>query len=631
MVMPITIVTSLFPARIEHQQKAVSSWLELGLKVVSLNISEELKKVKPLFAAVDFLEIDRPSNDEIGSRIYLNEIFSTIKTLPGAVFGIVNSDIIFSTNDNSPKIIKEHIDNAIIYGSRSDLSTYLDENSTEYPFGFDYFFFHKDFTARVSDTEFCLGMPVWDYWLPLAGAVSGFTLKRLISPVAFHIKHDGAWTEKDHDFFWPLLERAVEVWFYNGKYDGSPVWELLSQLDCGWRNGSLLIRQYLRCMIEIISCHDSESREYVKTNKTKMQNIIIEEPTARDKETPFFTILINAFNYGQYVEQAIRTALNQTIPPDQFEVIVIDDGSTDDTSARVANFGDSVRYSFQENAGQAAAFNAGLALARGDFVAFLDADDFFAANKLKLTRAYIETNPEIDLLYHPLVQVDETAKFLGIHPQSYTNQLVRNPIVAFLEGNLPEAVPTSGIVARTKVLRQLLPVPPAYRICADSYIAHTAPLIVAAIGYFSEPLAYYRLHTGNHFCRFDENVGYYFCKEEKLLLDKLALDVEAIECIASRFSIDIAEYKNRFKIRLILQTAVCIREVNGTINAIKYFFQNLHCLDHLSVIEKTYRFCSILFRLISGPETFRVVASKYLGSFPYRLIHKLFGLQTNRL
>jgi glycosyltransferase involved in cell wall biosynthesis len=91
--------------------------------------------------------------------------------------------------------------------------------------------------------------------------------------------------------------------------------------------------------------------------------------------------VVPTYNYGRYVAAAVASALQQTRPPD--EVVVIDDGSTDDTRARLAEFGDRIRYSHQENRGLSAARNAGLRAARGDYVALLDSDDVWHPRKLE--------------------------------------------------------------------------------------------------------------------------------------------------------------------------------------------------------------------------------------------------------
>jgi len=92
------------------------------------------------------------------------------------------------------------------------------------------------------------------------------------------------------------------------------------------------------------------------------------------------SIVIATYNLGRYLGETLSSVLAQTHP--DREVIVIDDGSTDDTAARIAPFRDRIAYVVQPHAGLAAARNHGLRLARGDYVAVIDADDLWAPEKL---------------------------------------------------------------------------------------------------------------------------------------------------------------------------------------------------------------------------------------------------------
>src|SRR6516164_3747657 len=85
------------------------------------------------------------------------------------------------------------------------------------------------------------------------------------------------------------------------------------------------------------------------------------------------SIIINSYNYARFLGQAIDSALEQTYP--YTEVIVVDDGSTDDSRAVLTGYGDRVRAVIKDNGGQASAFNAGLRVSRGEVVFFLDSDD----------------------------------------------------------------------------------------------------------------------------------------------------------------------------------------------------------------------------------------------------------------
>src|SRR5271170_5646108 len=98
--------------------------------------------------------------------------------------------------------------------------------------------------------------------------------------------------------------------------------------------------------------------------------------------TPVITVLIIAYNYGRFVEEAIDSVLAQDFPLDNVEIIVVDDGSTDDTAERVGKYGSKIQYFHKSNGGQASALNLGFAKARGEIVVLLDADDLFLPGKL---------------------------------------------------------------------------------------------------------------------------------------------------------------------------------------------------------------------------------------------------------
>jgi glycosyltransferase involved in cell wall biosynthesis len=116
-----------------------------------------------------------------------------------------------------------------------------------------------------------------------------------------------------------------------------------------------------------------------------------------EHEMTSISVIIPSYNYGRYIAEAIRSALGQTLKP--AEVIVVDDGSTDDTAKVVAGFGDRVRYVRQENAGVCAARNRGVAESSGELIAFLDADDIWEPTKLERQAEKFAADSEIGLVH----------------------------------------------------------------------------------------------------------------------------------------------------------------------------------------------------------------------------------------
>ncbi|MES2176677.1 MAG: glycosyltransferase family A protein [Gemmatimonadota bacterium] len=108
------------------------------------------------------------------------------------------------------------------------------------------------------------------------------------------------------------------------------------------------------------------------------------------------SVIIPMYNAERYVAEAVESVLTQTLRPK--EVIVVDDGSTDRGHEVIAQFRD-VRYVHQDNAGTGPARNTGVALAQGEFLAFLDADDLWEADKLAWQVATLRADTSLDMVF----------------------------------------------------------------------------------------------------------------------------------------------------------------------------------------------------------------------------------------
>ena len=110
------------------------------------------------------------------------------------------------------------------------------------------------------------------------------------------------------------------------------------------------------------------------------------------KSFPRVSVVIPAYNQADFVSSTIESVLAQTSSP--FEIIVVDDGSTDRTADVVRSFGDAIHYTFQANAGLSSARNTGISLAKGEFVCFLDSDDLWMPAFVEHMAQRLDTNPK---------------------------------------------------------------------------------------------------------------------------------------------------------------------------------------------------------------------------------------------
>ncbi len=110
----------------------------------------------------------------------------------------------------------------------------------------------------------------------------------------------------------------------------------------------------------------------------------------------FVSVVIPTYNYGRFVVEAVESVLAQTYR--DLEIIVVDDGSTDDTRARLEPYVGRICYVYQHNQGLSAARNTGIRAAKGQWIAFLDSDDQWHPRKLEVQMAYLAGHPDVALL-----------------------------------------------------------------------------------------------------------------------------------------------------------------------------------------------------------------------------------------
>lgn len=198
------------------------------------------------------------------------------------------------------------------------------------------------------------------------------------------------------------------------------------------------------------------------------------------------SIIISNCNYARFLGEAIDSALGQTYT--RTEVIVADDGSTDDSRHVIESRGERVHAIFKANGGHVSALNAGFAASSGDLILFLDSDDVLERNAIET--AVREWREGTARILFPLEVVDKDGKPVG---RQIGGQELPSPIL----GSFGVGSPTSGNVFSRVALEKMMPIPEVdWRACPDVYL--TAAGLFGEVKCLRQPLARYRVHGSNN-------------------------------------------------------------------------------------------------------------------------------------
>ena len=223
--------------------------------------------------------------------------------------------------------------------------------------------------------------------------------------------------------------------------------------------------------------------------------------------TPCVSVIVSSYNYERFLNQAIDSALNQTYS--NVEVIVVDDGSTDNSRDIIAGYGDRVTAVMKENGGQASAFNAGFHVSRGEVIIFLDSDNALYPTAAEIA-ADLMLGTGVTKVHWPLRTLDEFGRDSGrVFPH---HDLPEGDLRQTTRKDGPcqyEWPPTSGNAWSRRFIQSIFPMPEEeYKVCPDIYLS----VFSAACGPIKkslEPQAYWRIHGSNNSWRepFDERIA----------------------------------------------------------------------------------------------------------------------------
>lgn len=214
-------------------------------------------------------------------------------------------------------------------------------------------------------------------------------------------------------------------------------------------------------------------------------------------DAPLVSVVINNYNYGRYLGQAIESALQQRYPC--VEVIVVDDGSTDESRGVIAGYGHRIIPVYKANGGQASALNAGFEESQGEIVLFLDADDMLRPAIVEAIVHAFRADPSLVKVQYRLALVDgsgaPTGEVMPPLDRPMPNGYLRQQVLTY-----PDDIswlPTSGNAFAAEALRRIFPIPEAeYPICADYYLLNMAALL-GPVASLEQVGGCYRVHGAN--------------------------------------------------------------------------------------------------------------------------------------
>lgn len=213
--------------------------------------------------------------------------------------------------------------------------------------------------------------------------------------------------------------------------------------------------------------------------------------------SPLVSVVITNFNHERFVGCAIESALAQSYP--RVEVVVVDDGSKDDSKLTIAQYETRIIAIYKEHGGQASALNAGFARSTGEIIALLDADDMLLDHTVARLVTAFQENPGIGLVQMRVEVVDAAGSPLGVFVPACHIRMPNHDLRARLDDfrNNSWWSPTSGLAVDSQVLSQVLPLPEdRYRVSADHAVCRASALCapVVSLEYVG---AYYRSHSAN--------------------------------------------------------------------------------------------------------------------------------------
>jgi glycosyltransferase involved in cell wall biosynthesis len=302
---------------------------------------------------------------------------------------------------------------------------------------------------------------------------------------------------------------------------------------------------------------------------------------------PLVSIIITSYNYGRFLKEAVDSALNQTYR--RIEVILVDDGSTDDSPAIICSYGERIIPLVKRHGGEVSACNAGFAHSRGEIVVFLDSDDVLLPNIIQRVVQAFRSSPGAGKVQYRMEIIDATGRRLGaFKPSSHLRMPSGDLRHRFLHCFEYVHPPTSGNAFSAEVLKSIFPLDQAMCLNTDHYLQNLVVLLGSVVS-LDHVGAYFRQHGSNAYDVYQTDVV--VMRQDivsfinlhwhvKKIADGLALDgcpMTVDEVLSPYFlSKRLASYKLDATSHPIKNDAVLSLVIRGLIASMKNPFWSVH-------------------------------------------------------
>jgi glycosyltransferase involved in cell wall biosynthesis len=249
---------------------------------------------------------------------------------------------------------------------------------------------------------------------------------------------------------------------------------------------------------------------------------------------PNISVIIHTYNNEKFIRETIESVLLQSYK--DYEIIVVDDGSTDNTRSALIPYMDKIRYHYKENGGIASAKNAGVSLSKAEFIAFLDHDDLWVPDKLKIQMEYFNKNPQVRLVYSKYTSFRDGKELRTKPEKGYSGWI-------FKELLSKSFIQTSTVVVKRECLNAVGSYDESFTL-GDEYDMFLRISKRFQCGFVDKGLTRYRVHetnaSKNDFLFDKENLGV-FKKIYNNITDLDGKEKKILRKRIARYSMKVAE------------------------------------------------------------------------------------------